>query len=818
MEVVLATTPAASSPFARHSFASSKEVRVRWPRTVVPSGSGVADLDGARDIAIIRLDTMVPPSVAPPSTIAGLGGEGPCFNGDNSIAVGFGPLTLGGPGQPRSYSPNFTTTDHDVGGPGETYMRSAQSWTWPGDSGGPAYLCSSGAGPQACSRRICGIASRSETGGAYSDWAAVDSTENRMWLEDALLELPRAGGQPRRFREACSAGEASVLDSDGVCDRVDNCKTVNNPDQLDTDGDGVGDACDDCPNTPSNRVRPDNSNVDDEVALGRVPTPDACEPRPLSVLKTNKKTEGGPGERTLTIPKVAHGPGCTTSGNTVYNVAEANGFTMDSFIGGETKDQIGRTRFLRCKCPAGEGDPQCLAGLSPGGCSRANVASPGADLWKAPTLVEGNATLNRPNNLYLPDASVTAEFPNISTRPRPNGRALGWAYWRDAGVNDTLLASAPVANGAIKDVYRGVMWSWVSAWTDTDQPYPSPTVIGEPTLARLRQSATVLDIKENWLTEFPVFCNTVRSDFARVPWKSWLTWINGGAFVGVNKDNPAASNWSVFAAGNPSLSTTGLMDANVAQSVYDQKYRFIPVSDAAGWAQGTGAGAIVDSKSHQVVRVVRAANAEAQLTTDGPLAQAGAATSARLVAAASGLRQEVRFFGNRDANGKVFQRVYSFAEGTTTDLSIQLGELIDPVAATYRAEDDSYYVLDLADASTVRLMRVEIGLTAVELRRWSRVAAVTQFAITTGNDGSLVITTGRGTTNVRVGTALVSGDAITGDRLWSTIEGGLHQPGYLVAGRLGLVIEASNGDRSLAERRLQDATTVTASGLGALFQ
>ena len=63
--------------------------------------------------------------------------------------------------------------------------------------------------------------------------------------------------------DACPIDPLNDSDGDGVCGNVDNCPLVANPDQADTDGDGIGNACD-----------PESANTPCTVAgIGRIAQP-----------------------------------------------------------------------------------------------------------------------------------------------------------------------------------------------------------------------------------------------------------------------------------------------------------------------------------------------------------------------------------------------------------------------------------------------------------------------------------------------------------------------------------------------------------------
>lgn len=66
------------------------------------------------------------------------------------------------------------------------------------------------------------------------------------------------GDSIRDDQDPCPRDRSNDADKDGICGDVDNCPDQRNPDQFDVDKDGFGDTCDNCPQIPN----PDQEDTD----------------------------------------------------------------------------------------------------------------------------------------------------------------------------------------------------------------------------------------------------------------------------------------------------------------------------------------------------------------------------------------------------------------------------------------------------------------------------------------------------------------------------------------------------------------------------
>jgi hypothetical protein len=157
---------------------------------------------------------------------------------------------------------------------------------------------------------------------------------------------------------------------------------------------------------------------------------------------------------------------------------------------------------------------------------------------------------------------------------------------------------------------------------------------------------------------------------------------------------------------------------------------------------GNVAGVVIANSSHRVVdKITKDSSGHFSMTGAGDITGYGP-----IIVAVSGRHQEAVFFGETTRSGQVLNqvRIFDFDVGASRIASI-LGSvtLVSPKAATYRLDDDSYYVLDAATFSgtqnpSMRLVRLSRGMTGEILYEWPRAGAKTSFGLSTSSFGSII--------------------------------------------------------------------------------
>lgn len=751
--------------------------------------------DRARDVAVIRLDTRVPSTVVPsPLRPAGLVDDGcwPDFN--DGVVVGFGhrefDFVAQGIFDVRNYSVSdgWTRRTHDFG---QTYANVfnilAYEGTLPGDSGGPLL--------DHRRDRACGVNSAHAANfdllfpwrAIESVHAALDSADNVAFLRDILMD-----------KRGYFIGERPGPDGDGdgVADVEDNCPNVPNEDQRDTDGDGVGDRCDNCRTVPNPRIpggdknlRVDvptqpNSNFAEELLAAGDPTParitkdgdverfwpgDACEPNPLTVV-TPTGGSFAPVGNPRSIACTEHA-GLFCDGPFVSDglceLSRGNRIVANEFVGNDTPAQNGVTRVLACHCPLGTPENLCAQM-----CGRDNLLMPGTDWRKASLYEPARPTVS----VNLKDLKLRpTDLVETTHLPHREGHSAewGWAYWEDFA--DKLDPVRPHLHPDYPDdprrtradvAFNGMIWSWVKAYAPVSAARPTAFTPATGTIQEqhLRQHASYIEVEEvGNVEQHGEPCEQTR--FVRAIDRNDCLVCQGAAFLRV--DEAVNPNPVLLAPDRYQLPAADFASEVLLSALRDPGSSLVLAADDLAWGTGLARGVVIDQTT-RTLRSVLATGTDGAFSTahvavpelspvDGdiiihpPLEKtlmASAAGAARLqpyLAVLSGKRQELALV-ERDAAGAVMQRL-RIADFDLTREIIKpfLGseKLVDPVAMTYRAEDDAYYILDRAKTipPSAVLYRLPRGNTLEVLGSWTRPGDLPNVALTTATDGNLVLST-----------------------------------------------------------------------------
>lgn len=701
-----------------------------------PNGVSMSDPCGvgAYDIAVVELAQRVPSTWAIP-----MHPWEPFYTCPTELSPG----CFSGYGLANDSPPDFSlqrriacrTADSEAIGYSPAYMA---SWGWgssyegilSGDSGGPLMRMPQGAHPAL----VCGIASQDGEflGVRRAIWANTNDPQNWAFIENAAKD------KYGNWLGECTEGSQADSDLDGIPDGCDNCLFAPNPLQENWDGDRYGDACDNCIHLPNDDQA--NSNLLAEVLAGVQQLGDACDTRPVLEFRSYSSytptATQDPGARITNYPPLdmnlwIQGQCRGSPPNPNYNVSKDNRFAARGIFNAETL-QYASTRPSACSC---SGDV-CLDPLE--SCGRTDGNPRPGSAWRAMSMRNADPYAGP----FAANLTVATAIENgvagkyIRTRHSSSvwmGRDLdlGWAYWNDLPTLPTI-ASLVGAGTQTFTPFSGEIWTAVHryATTATNLDPPQPALADKGIRSVLHPAVVTEDIAG---ADRQVLCRPRWIPRGNPFW--WTDCPQCGQAIFVKETdnptfNPAILAKDVGGVGKP-YDVRDHFDAFAYEYLIDESYSLVWSTDTVGRFRG----AALDAYGELAAVFERPSVTGDQYT--GHIVHAGAFPGA--VAMSARRAQLTSLEGASSAHPMGLVHIFDFDLDETKVREILGGtRLVEPLAAVYRALDDSFYAVDRADGH-IRLVRIGKAYTVEVLGDWLATGSYAQYGLTLAEGGVLVV-------------------------------------------------------------------------------